>query len=89
MTPELRAELTAWLDWTESGAPGGGRFNRRSGLCVKVSTHLRRELKALLPEGSSYPFDRDNYWRRADDGTQHLDPARLAWVREQLGRKVP
>ena len=89
MTPELHAELTAWLDWAENGAPDEGRFNRWHGLCRNVSKHLRRELEAILPGNSSFPFDRDNYWRRYSNGTQHLDPARLAWVREQLGRKAP
>lgn len=92
--------LKAWLKWaTEDGAPDRKPFNRRFGLCFeivvwsklpgnqgKVNTP-RIALDCLFQQDGLcdvYPFGVGAYGRRLYEGTQHLDPNRLAWVRKTI-----
>jgi len=88
MTPALRQFLADWLAWAEAGAPEHPVFHRRGGLCVlasRVSYYLNSELEDVFDE-IFYPFGGyEEYHRRRIDETQHENPARRAWVRQQLG----
>ena len=100
MTKEMREFLTAWLDWAQSGGSEdheyGNIFRPYTGLCAAthywcVCKPLTEELGDMLEADgldTDYPFDtRLSYEKAADDGTQHLNPARLAWVRSKLESK--
>lgn len=93
MTPALRQFLADWLAWAEAGAPEHPVFRRDYGLCGSLQKYaglyegrrLEDELLRLFnftvfPFGSSQEFH-----QQTRDGTQHENPARLAWVRQQLG----
>ena len=89
MTPALRQFLADWLAWAEAGAPKHPVFTRHWGLCgcaFHYGGHrLRHEVRKAL-SFVSYPFGGENEFNiRIKDRTQHLNPARLAWVRQQLG----
>lgn len=84
MTPALRQFLSDWLAWAEAGAPEHEVFVRFGGLCVAAPDDTRDELYDLFND--PYPFGGSkDYWERAEHCTQHENPARLAWVRQQLG----
>ncbi|MEO9521665.1 MAG: hypothetical protein ABJC88_16810 [Parasphingorhabdus sp.] len=88
MSPELRKELVAWLKWAEGDAVDGKSYSRYHGLCTAVHESVYEELLNLFAKqglDNSYPFGVKNYERRTINDTQHQDPARLKWVREQLG----
>jgi hypothetical protein len=36
-----------------------------------------------------HPFGADDYFEARDSETQHLNPARLAWVRSKVGMTEP
>ena len=97
MTPELRQFLTEWLQWAEDGAPEHPSFDAKFGLChnaeyfgaltsSRLSIDLEDEIFHLLGgRGSSpYPFGVEEYHQARIRSTQHLNPKRLTWVREQL-----
>jgi hypothetical protein len=92
VTPALRQFLADWLAWAEAGAPEHPNFGRSNGLCVlahyargEILHDLRKQLRASFEE-TPYPFGGSReFSQRAFDRTQHLNPARLAWVRQQLG----
>lgn len=97
MSEQLREFLTAWLAWAENGAPSRYPFNPANGLCACAAIYadatygdevdLLTELANLFEDqglNANYPFGQYEYDMRHLDDTQHLDPNRLAWVREQL-----
>lgn len=96
MSPELSKALADWLTWAETGAPDGKPFDRSFGLCSEIKQHAGSaaclEMKEMLckefddPEA---PFGGlPEYWDRADNNTQHENPARLAWVRKVLAAEL-
>jgi hypothetical protein len=92
-SPELRAFLAAWLAWAEGGAPNKEPFDRSVGLCLNMPRELKQEFKSLrisdFPSDWVYPFGGSEHYDKAEKKrTQHLNPARLAWVREVLGRSA-
>lgn len=90
MSDDLIAFLKAWHDWATNGAPEGGPFDRRNGLCPNArSKAVYDELvdirKAEFADDDwVYPFGEGDYDERYDNATQHECPKRLAWVREKL-----
>ena len=93
MSPELREFLTQWLEWATNGAPDREPFNRCLGLCSNLFQESRAsldELQTLLWdefEDCFSPFG-PGYTTAFLEGTQHLNPKRLAWVRKQLEREL-
>jgi len=90
ISDKLKAYLQDWLDWVERGAPDWKPYYRVSGLrnntvFYDVSLHdqLHSELMQMF-NGKPYPFGFKEYYERSNNATQHLDPNRIAWVREQL-----
>ncbi|CAK1256715.1 unknown function [Klebsiella phage vB_Kpl_K59PH2] len=87
MTKEMREFLTAWLAWAEDpdayDSYDGGPFKKRTGLCSNID-----ELHGMLEADgldTLYPFDTEQSYDTAfSERTQHLNPARLAWVRAKL-----
>lgn len=89
MTPALRQFLSDWLAWAEAGAPEHPVFTRFWGLCFCAHKYggvpLGIEIE-IMSGPKRFPFGGPkDFQRRMDEGTQHLNPARLAWVRQQLG----
>jgi len=93
ISEELKAFLTEWLAWAESGAPRHPIFTPKYGLCTNSMNwedhqteerfwNIHHELKALLI--GTFPFGRKSYDSDEIRETQHLNPQRLAWVKEQL-----
>lgn len=76
----------------------GQIFKVTTGLCAATDfwtctdgiayAQLLEELGEMLDDGgldTEYPFDSPHsYEDAAEEGTQHLNPARLAWVRAKL-----
>lgn len=103
MTKEMREFLTAWLAWAEDpdayDFDDGGPFKKRAGLCSNLDEFLGgidfckflQELADMLEADgldTKYPFDTEQSYDAAfDNRTQHLNPARLAWVRSKLESK--
>ena len=87
----LRAFLQDWLDWVDRGAPDWGPYSCGSGLCSQANMEVRDVLKESLMGDfgtSTYPFCTwEEYNTMNATHTQHLCPARLAWVRAKLGVK--
>lgn len=99
MTQTMREFLTAWLAWAEDAADAsdGIQFKKRTGLCSNITVFvgdfgeyypLLNELHSMLSFDGlnvTYPFDtEDSYELAFASRTQHLNPARLAWVRAKL-----
>lgn len=92
LDPMVRAALQDWNDWRLRGAPKGEIYRRSSGLCNSVGWYFRAHrancwrgltlCRDLFSE--DHPFGKDNYNKRCWLGTQHLDPARIAWVEATL-----
>lgn len=101
MTQTMREFLTSWLAWAEDpdaqDSDDGGPFTKRTGLCfnlcefVCVDYALLSELSSMFAADgldTAYPFDTEKSYDLAyDNRTQHLNPARLAWVRSKLESK--
>ena len=81
----LAEYLTDWLAWVDRGAPDGEPYDRARGLCANTPLgSIFRDLRRLFA-GNNYPFGgRDEYWLREFQKAQHLNEARLAWVRSTL-----
>jgi hypothetical protein len=84
--------LNLWLDWVEAGAPKSNRrFSRNYGLCRHFNRYIRAGGSsrgyAILNQvfQSLEPFP--HYDLDVRDGTIHLSPSRVAWVRLQTGRQ--
>lgn len=79
----------AYLAWVDAGAITP-QFSTHWGLCSAASffcaDDIRGELKrqfVLAFGDSEYPFGgRESYRRDSDHDEIHLNPARMAWVRE-------
>lgn len=97
--PMLREFLVEWLEWATSEDPRNGKFRTYVGLCGCLSAWYYRSarnaigyspieaLKVAFRESDldpSYPFGRENFMSGVKYDTQHLDPARLAWVRKVI-----
>lgn len=83
----LHAFLVDWLAWVERGAPDGKPYDRWAGLChasKRFDEAIYTELNDLFC-GEPYPFGGSKkYFAARWDGTQHLNPARLTWVRQTI-----
>jgi hypothetical protein len=93
ITPALHAYLTDWLAWVDRGAPDGEPYDRGVGLCTNAeqfdcNSDLNEcALGSLIElfDGEECPFGGGlDYHRDIMNRTQHLNEARLAWVRSTL-----
>ncbi len=91
--------LKAYKAWADKDAPEGSCFDMSHGLCPNLDCYLddigaaigeRNNAKVALRQalgGKCYPFSTVKvYWDDAEDGTHHRNPARMAWVNEQIER---
>lgn len=91
--------LKEWLREAEKpeGEKRESWFREDSGLCVNANkfdiyckAHGLQDSpeveKIIIKEFSkiSFPFGRSNYFARQEAKMQHLDPNRLAWVRNKI-----
>ena len=89
ISPALHAFLTDWLAWVERGAPDGEPYWRSHGLCVCSlcgpwgCDELSDEIGALFDVDSPFSSERE-YDDRHKASTQHLNEARLSWVRRTI-----
>jgi hypothetical protein len=100
LSSDLIAYLKDWYRWATNGAPEGKPYCRSYGLCGNLQYftigmrfdkyqwctgkwNLRIELETLFNE-EPYPFGKLNYRTARYFEIQHLDPKRLAWVKERL-----
>lgn len=91
MSPELKEALREWLADATSEEPS--REVRIKGLCGYIKDNrgwaLYEELDKIFEEMGGdpiFPFTSGfEYYDRRINETQHQCPARLTWVREQLG----
>lgn len=81
--------LKEWEAWRLDGAPELEPFSRSVGLCGNLLNwsddhDAVRELKNALRDNTEgpylFPFGAEDYYRRAEWGTQHLCPNRIKWV---------
>lgn len=85
---ELLRKLEEWQADAYSATPTWAC--RHFGLCryavmASGSYQLARLLKKYFPDSNEpYPFGEGNYHERAEELTQHLDPARRAFVAETI-----
>lgn len=91
ISDELYEQLKAWLIDATSSSPS--YYARNHGLCSYVNNGgLVDEMVAFWREQGldvSYPFETgqrhtDRAWHYETDGHKHLNPRRLAWVRERI-----
>lgn len=89
---------STWLDEGANGHPIFSRhaglcsnvswFGRHHGLSYRTANDLEDELKMQFADASmdsTYPFDDcTSYCSNCNDETQHLNPKRIAWVRNQV-----
>ena len=54
---------------------------------LKTKKQLKEQFK-MSNLDSKYPFGVENYSKRWDNNTQHLDPNRIAWVKSHLTEEV-
>lgn len=90
--------LVEWLEWaTTDDDAEDYRFQRYAGLCASYDRwcrqkgiwfrHARQEIVGAFRASGldkDYPFGKENYDARSLTSSQHLDPARLAWVRKVI-----
>lgn len=89
MTPNQRLFLADYLLWVNAGAPRSPIFGRGIGLCFTAVTWADRyDVSHLhfheLFGSYTYPFGVENYEARFFNETQHRDPLRLAFVRNNI-----
>lgn len=87
---ELTEFYRSYLSWVESGARDCEPYSRYYGLCSnlerftasnRASIEMSQQFRdAKLHPG--FPFGEGAYDDRSENGTQHEDPNRLAWVKE-------
>lgn len=102
MSEHLKAFLVTWLAWADTGAPDCEPFSRHFGLCSNLSIIWSKPFdgdeRAALEHGLDamfeaddldmcHPFGFDEYYKARESDTQHLDEARIAWVRSKIARK--
>jgi hypothetical protein len=100
MSDHLKAFLSAYLEWVDAGAEEGKPFARRWGLCSNLIDWSRtqgaedhRALEDALDglfaaDGldQCYPFGFDESFEARERETQHLNQARIAWVRSKVAQ---
>jgi hypothetical protein len=100
MSEHLKAFLSAYLEWIEHGAPQKLPFSRRYGLCSNLTDWARPldiEERIALEKAldrmfsadgldQCHPFGADEYFEAREDETQHLNEARIAWVRSKVAQ---
>lgn len=91
-----RALLTNYLQWWQDAAVFAkpGDTVTEYGLChavryaedpaIRAEWDRTEDLMAMLFDGDEFPFGESDFWRRRSAGTQHLSPARRAWVANTL-----
>lgn len=96
ISPELYDFYVDWLAWVDRGAPDMEPYDRSVGLCPSLDWYIghagapdwlrmeQGDLFELDERDPNYPFGEREYWEHAKGCSQHLDPARLAWVREHI-----
>ena len=96
----LEGFYQAYLDWLDNGAPPYRPFSRGLGLCsnlryytgvenIFVLTRLERQLSDQFEDAglsSAYPFGEEAFDLCLDENNMHLDPNRIAWVKNQLAK---
>ncbi len=91
ISDELYTQLKEWLEDATSASPSWQV--QSTGLCSYMDDiDLVREMKAFWNEQGldpNFPFpltlvDSAGYFRESNSGTCHLNPRRLAWVRERI-----
>lgn len=86
------AFLREWLAWAEAGGHDYSNFSRGDALCdaflwwtgsmMELPDDLFSEFQDV-----AYPFGgKDVYNHELDNDTMHLNPLRLAWVRETIAK---
>lgn len=94
----LKDFYVAYAAWLDEGAPDTHYFEKRFGLCSNLATwiyatnaeldyaRLVNELRKQFEDAGlccQYPFGSGReYERMYATNTQHLNPARVAWVRK-------
>ncbi|HEX7911739.1 MAG TPA: hypothetical protein VF534_27110 [Paraburkholderia sp.] len=100
MSENLKAFLSAWIEWVDAGAAEGKPFARRFGLCSNLNDWTRpldgdvrwaceKELDRLFEVDGldqCHPFGIEEYFEARGSETQHLDAKRLAWVRSKVAQ---
>lgn len=96
MTELTRRFLATYLTWVEAGARNNAPFHRSFGLCASVCDFtangrvwlVRDELAEMFARDGlspAYPFGTsERYSEDAEKQTQHLNEARINWIRKQL-----
>jgi hypothetical protein len=97
-SPELTEFYRAYAKWLDVGAPEGDPFTRMCGLCSNLADFLvqrrityagkfQKELSRQFKQADlriDYPFGGETvYFREQTHDTMHLNPQRIAWVRER------
>jgi hypothetical protein len=100
VSENLKSFLSAYLEWVDAGAPNTAPFKRRYGLCSNLddwSRHLDSEERTALGKeldtmfktdglDMCHPFGVDEYFEARERETQHLNQARIAWVRSKVAQ---
>lgn len=96
----LKGFYKAYADWLDKGAPPYRPFSRGLGLCsnlqyytgvenIFVLTRLERQLSDQFEDAglsAAYPFGEEAFDSYLDENNMHLDPNRIAWVKNQLAK---
>lgn len=91
ISDELYTQLKEWLEDATSASPSWQV--QSTGLCAYMnSVDLVREMRAFWEEQGfdpNFPFNPDtfgsaSYYRESDRNACHLNPRRLAWVKERI-----
>ena len=95
-SPADRTLLTNYLQWWQATAATAkpGDTVTEYGLCyavryaedpaIRAEWDRTEDLMEMLFDGDEFPFGEFDYWKRHEAGTQHLSPARRAWVANTL-----
>lgn len=91
--------LKAYKAWADEDAPEDGEFESYCGLCSNLEAYIYhqgisgndridvKDVMCLRLGGKIYPFSNAReYTDDTNDGTHHRNPARMAWVNEQIER---
>lgn len=96
LLPKTRTFLRDWLDWVERGAPNGEPYWRNVGLCQAAASYGHGftliddlvEFFECCGYSFLYPFNEGrSFLVETAAGTIHLNPRRLAFVREYAAEK--
>lgn len=94
--------LKAYKAWADEDAPEGSCFDRVCGLCSNLEYYVMglpytleltsfeavQHFSKILPSSSIIPFETRSrtYIDDARNNSHHRNPARMAWVNEQIER---